>query len=148
MSSINCLIGDIVSGFVRTEFLLSQIFSEMGLTKGKLDFFADGRTERKLDKIRLKLVESNLMNKEDYISLVDTYNELRKHRNSVVHSLVLTNASDQNDFLFHNYQLVNGEILNKTLQYKMSDLENIKVDLRNLHNKFYVLHFDKVKDVR
>lgn len=143
MSNINCLIGDIVNGFIRTEFLLSKIFSNIGLTKGELDFFADGQTERKLTRIRKKLIESETPKKESYVSLIDGYNKLRNHRNNVVHSLVLTNMDDKDDFMFHNYQLVGGVIMNKTTRYKTSDLEKIKTDLKDIHNKFYILHFDK-----
>ncbi len=141
ISKINCLIGDIVSGFVRTEFLLSQILYEIGFRETRINFFANGRIEEKLSKIRLEFEESNIEERLKYISLIDQLDKLRKKRNIVVHSLVLTNVHDNHNHIFHNYRLIKGNIENNTIQFNTSDLENIHAEICDLHNAFYILHF-------
>ncbi|QSE97212.1 hypothetical protein [Fulvivirga lutea] len=141
MSKLNCLIGDIISGFVRTEFILSQILSELGFRENRIDFFADSRTEKKLQSIRKEFEESELPKKHQFIGLIDELDELRKKRNIVVHSLVLTNVEDRDNHMFHNYQKIKGGILNKTTQFNTSDLENIHVEIREIHNALHTLHW-------
>lgn len=140
MPKLNCLIGDIVSGFVRTEFILSQIFSELGLRDNRIDFFADSRTEKKLQSIRLELEKSKLSKKYEFISLIDELDELRKKRNIVVHSLVLTDVQDPDNHMFHNYQKIKGGILSKTTQFNSSDLESIHFKIIEIHNAFLTLY--------
>ena len=127
---INCIIGEIVSGFVRTEFILSQILSELGFREDQIDFFADSRTEKKIQSIKKEFEQSDLSNKHEFIGLIDDLDELRKKRNIVVHSLVLTNVSDQDNHIFHNYMKIKTGILNKTTEFNTSDLENIHVEIR------------------
>ena len=146
MSKLNYLIGDIVNGFVRTEFILSQILSELGFREDRIDFFADGRTEKKLQSIRKEFEESELPKKHQFIRLIDELDELRKKRNIVVHGLVLTNIEDRDNHMFHNYQKIKGIILNKTTQFKTSDLENIHVEIREIHNALYTLHWGEQSD--
>tara|TARA_Y100000588_G_C13700525_1_gene688441 strand:- start:153 stop:590 length:438 start_codon:yes stop_codon:yes gene_type:complete len=141
MSELNCLIGDIVSGFVRTEFILSQILSELGFREDRIDFFADSRTEKKLKSIRIELERSELPKRHEYIGLINELDELRKKRNIVVHSLVLTNAGNSNHYMFHNYQKVKGGILNKTTQFNTSDLKNIRIKIQEIHNSLSTLHW-------
>lgn len=143
MSKLNCLIGDIISGFVRTEFILSQILSELGFRENRIDFFADSRTEKKLQSIRKEFEQSDLSNKNEFIGLIDELNELREKRNIVVHSLVLTNVSNPDNHMFHNYQKIKMGILNKTTEFNTSDLENIRVGIRDIHNSLYNLQWGK-----
>lgn len=141
MSKLNCLIGNIVSGFVRTEFILSQILSELGFRNDRIDFFADSQTEKKLRTIRVELENSCIANKYEFMRLIDELDELRKERNIVVHSLVLTDMEDQNSHMFHSYQKIKGGILNKTTLYGTSDLENLQKKICEIHNALYNLHF-------
>ena len=141
MPELNCLIGNIVSGFVRTEFILSQILSELGFRDNRIDFFADSRTEKKLQSIRMEFEKSELPKKHEFIGLIDELDELRKKRNIVVHSLVLTNVEDSDNHMFHNYQKIKGGILNKTTQFNTSDLKNIHIEIREIHNSLYTLHW-------
>ncbi len=143
MSKLNCLIGDIISGFVRTEFILSQILSELGFRNNRIDFFADSRTEKKLKDIRSEFEESDLLNKHEFIALIDELDELREQRNIVVHSLVLTEIGNHDNHIFHNYQRLKTGILNKTRQYKTSDLIHLQKELIRVHNGFHELHFSK-----
>lgn len=143
MKKLNCLIGDIISGFVRTEFTLSQILTELGFRNDRIDFFADSRTEKKLKDIREEFDKSNLYNKHEFIALIDELDELREQRNIVVHSLVLTEIGNHDNHMFHNYQKFKTGILNKSRQFRISDLVQLKEDLVRVHNCFYELHFGK-----
>lgn len=143
MSKLNCLIGEIICGFVRTEFILSQILSELGFREDRIDFFADSRTEKKLQSIRREFEQSNLPNKHEFIGLIDELDELRKKRNIVVHSLVLTSVSDPDNHMFHNYQKIKTGDLNKTTEFNTSDLEIIHVEIRDIHNSLYNLQWGK-----
>jgi len=143
MSKLNCLIGDIISGFVRTEFILSQILSELGFREDRIDFFADSRTEKKLQSIRKEFEQSKLPKKHEFIGLIDELDELRKKRNIVVHSLVLTNVNNPDNHMFHNYQKIKTGILNKTTEFNTSDLENIHVGIREIHNSLCNLQWGK-----
>jgi len=143
MPKLNCLIGDIISGFVRTEFILSQILSELGFREDRIDFFADSRTEKKLQSIRKEFEQSEMLNKHEFIGLIDELDELRKKRNIVVHSLVLTNVNIPDNHMFHNYQKIKTGILNKTTEFNTADLENIHVGIREIHNSLYHLQWGK-----
>ena len=142
MSQLNCLIGDIVSGFVRTEFILSQILSELGLRDTRIEFFAESPMKKKLMKIRKDFENSHIEIKYKYIELIDKLSEVNEKRNIVVHGLVLKNAQDHDDYIFHNYQKFNGETSDKTTLFKTSDLENIHREIIDIHNALYKLHFD------
>lgn len=80
VSKLNCLIGDIISGFVRTEFILSQILSELGFRDNRIDFFADSRTEKKLLSIQKEFEISDIANRHEFIRLIDELDELRKKK--------------------------------------------------------------------
>ena len=99
MSNLNCLIGEIVCEFVRTEFILSQILSELGFRNSRVDFFADSQTERKLKLIRMEFEKSELPEKHKFIDLIDEFDRLRIKRNIVVHSLVLTSIENKHNHM-------------------------------------------------
>ena len=80
-------------------------------------------------------------NKYDFIGLIDELDELRKKRNIVVHSLVLTNVSNPDNFMFHNYQKIKEGVLNKSTEFNTSDLENIQNEIREIHNSLYNLQW-------
>lgn len=112
MSNLNCLIGDIVYGFVRIEFVLSQILSELGFRDNQIDFFAESQTKRKLEAIRSQFLCSEIDNKDEFVKLIDELNDIRNLRNIVVHSLPLTNIQNANNHMFHNYQKTRDKIIN------------------------------------
>src|SRR5690606_38692158 len=112
-----------------------------GFRNDRIDFFADSQTEKKLRTIRVELENSCIANKYEFMRLIDELDELRKERNIVVHSLVLTDMEDQNSHMFHSYQKIKGEILNKTTLYGTSDLEVLQKKICEIHNAFYNLHF-------
>lgn len=143
MVKIYCLIGKIVSGFVRTEYLLSQIVSDIGLRKLRTDFFSDGRTSVKLLELIQELSKSDIPKKEDYILLIRRFDEIREDRNMIVHSLVLTNVVDESEFMFHNYLKTKGTVLNKSKRYTKSDLKKIHIEIIEIHNKLVTLHFEE-----
>lgn len=141
MPKLNCLIGDIIMGFVRVEFILSQILFDIGLKDNKLDFFADGQTEKKLKSIHEELTKTQLPNKKEFIQLIEELDELRMKRNVIVHSLVLTNMKDDNNHMFHNYLKIKGSIINKTTEFNTSDLEDIHSEIIRINNSIYELHY-------
>ncbi len=143
MAKLNCLIGDIIGGFVRTEFMLSQILSELDLRNHRIDFFANSQTGKKIKDILKELENSDISNRSDFIYLIDKLDKLREKRNIVVHSLVLTNSKDNDEYLFHNYNKKGDKILDKTTKFSTSDLEEIHTDIRDIHNKLYKLHYEK-----
>lgn len=141
MLKIDCIIGEVVSGFVRTEYLLSQIATELGHNEYRTDFFADGRTSIKINQLIKFISLSDIVKKPNYIALLEEFDSLREERNMIVHSLVLTNVSDKNEFMFHNYLKTKDGMLNKSKHYNMSDLDEIKERIMEVHNGLVTLHF-------
>ena len=88
MPKLNCLIGDIITAFVRIEFILSQISYELGFRDNRIEFFADSQTNAKIKSMRLDFEKSQFPKKYEFIDLIDKLDELRNKRNIVVHSLV------------------------------------------------------------
>ena len=142
MSSLNCLIGEIVSGFVRTDFLISQIVYELQLTGSRTAFFADIRTRQKFNDIKSKISKSVHPKKSEFIELLDQLDAIREKRNVIVHSLVLSEVGNDGNFSFHNYQQVRQGVVNKTEFYTLDDLEGIRDQVVSIHNAFYILHFE------
>ncbi|WP_152536832.1 hypothetical protein [Cellulophaga geojensis] len=105
----------------------------------KIDFFADSNTGQKIKNIKKELKNSSLSNRYEFIKLINNLDELREKRNIIVHSLVLSNS---NDHLFHNYLRLKGEIVNKTTQFSTSDLEGINIEVCNVHNALFKLHYN------
>ncbi len=141
MEKISNLIGETVIRFVSIEFALSNIFFELGFSKEKLKLFANSQTSRKLNSFISKLNKSELKNKQEYISIIEKFNKLREERNIIVHSLVLRNADNEENFMFNNYTSFGGEIKNTSKQYNLKDIEKLILQLHEIEKDLYQLHF-------
>lgn len=138
---LDTLVGKIVYGFVRTEFILSQMLFEMGMREEGVSFFAEQPISEKLKKLKLEVQESMQTSKnEEFISLIDKFLELNDKRNVVVHSLVLQSTNENKLYRFFKYRKVKGRHVERVIQdYTLKDLEGINDEITKLHNDFYVL---------
>ncbi len=135
----NCLIGEIISGFVRTEFLLSDILGELLGDYEKFDFFAESRTAQKLNDAKNAFAKSGHAQKELFIELLERFDQLREKRNTVVHSLALSNQNE--DYIFHSYRNSKEGVTRTTQRYNTAQLRGIVNEIVAIHNGFYKLHF-------
>jgi hypothetical protein len=142
MAKIECIIGKIVGGFVRTEYLLSQIVSELGLTKYRTHFFADYQTSQKLKRVIEKFRTSEIKNKEKFVNLIRSFDNLREQRNIIVHGLVLVNTSNEHEYKFHSYLETKEGIKDKSKIYSLNNLLEIEKEIIQIHNDLVELHFN------
>lgn len=146
MTLLETLIGQIVSSFVRTDFMLSHVAHKIGKTQNYLEFFADPSTGGKTSSL-LKYIKihSSQIDSADYlVSIIEEFDILRIHRNQVVHSLILVNTSDENEFMAYKYYLKNGVIERNNQGYTRDELEQLKIKISEVHNKLYEYNYSKL----
>lgn len=143
MPKIECIIGKIVGGFIRTEYLLSQIASHLDISKSKTHFFANYQTAKKINALIKKISNSEINNKELYTTLLEGFNKVREERNTVVHGLFLVNVSNENEYKVHSYLENKNSIIDKSRIYTFNDLLEIERKIIQIHNDLFNLHFNK-----
>lgn len=65
----------------------------------------------------------------------DHFNELRKMRNIVIHSIILKNISDDNDYILFNYKKEkNGSVKQIVKNFSTDDFNQLDKKIIEVHN--------------
>ena len=142
MSNVECPIGKVISGFVSTEFLISQIAYELEVTNSRMDFFAEMSAANKIKNLLLDFSKLEIRNKQLYINLIKEFDALRIERNTIAHGLILTNVGDNDEYKFHNYLKKGQVVIDRSKHYNSSDLVTIEKKIIDIHNRLFSIHFE------
>lgn len=148
MTELYQILGQVTYSFSRIDFLLSSIAFDFGLTESPYHYFANSRFEDKLNKFNSqiceKIVDSNFVN--DIDNWVKRLQDLRMKRNTLVHSIVLSNSDNKEDMIFYNYRFDKKELVRDFQQYTLTELKDLNLEFVNVHNDGYTL-FNKIKSI-
>lgn len=136
---LHCLIGKIVVGFVRTEFILSEILFDFGFETDGINFFSEVRTGYKLMKVKDVISDSNVSFREDFVKLIEKFRELNEIRNIVVHGLALESTGKSGDYRFYKFTKNANGVKRVIGSYSFAELEKTQSDLVELHNSLVLL---------
>jgi len=141
--SFDLIKGKIISGYVRTEFLLSDISYRLGIVKeSKLHFFANPRTNKKIKNLKDEFYNSDIKNKDLYIKILNRFDKIRIERNNLTHSIFLSDINDRKNIISFNYRTGKEGLINEIGQYRFSDFEDLNKKIISLHNDLYLLYFE------
>lgn len=142
MQNLDCIIGKVISGFISTEFLISQIAHEIGIRDSRMDFFAEMSAAKKIEELLKDFSKLDIENKYLYIDLIKEFDVLRIERNMIAHSLILTRVGNDDEYKFHNYNIKKGKyIIDNSKHYNNSDLIAIEKRIIDVHNRLFDVHF-------
>lgn len=146
MADLDCIIGSITRGFVRTEHLISVIGHHFEFYADRYGFFAQINTAIKLKTIKESFEKSAVANKEDYAALIERFDELRLKRNKMVHGIIHTDMHDSEHHIVHHYSTKKGEVRLKVGEFRTSELTAVKTGIIEVHNALHELFFlgDKI----
>lgn len=134
-------IGKISYAYSRTDFLLSNIAFDFGIAETPYNFFANGNFEKKVSRFK-EAIDNSVKDKalaRRFNDWLVTLDDLRKKRNSILHSIVLGNASDANDLIFYNYRFDKAGLQRDFGRYTIDDLKALSQTFVDTHNAGYLL---------
>ncbi|MCG9910339.1 MAG: hypothetical protein MH137_03480 [Flavobacteriales bacterium] len=149
MTELYQILGQITFSFSRIDFLISSVAFDFGLTESPYIYFANSRFEEKLnnfnDELSIQFKNPDFINEVN--SWVSRLQELRKKRNNLTHSIILSNIKDGEDLVFYNYRLNKKVLVREVNYYSLTDLKNLNNDFIKAHNDGFTL-FTKLKDAK
>jgi len=129
------LIGNITYSFTLIDFLISYFAVDLEIVESPYEFFAINSFESKIKKLKNKaaLINDNEM-KLKFIKWIENLDKLRKKRNSVIHSIILKNTQDSDEYRLFNYKKNGMEIFREIKKYETVDFTRLNQELINAHN--------------
>lgn len=146
MTELYQILGQVTYSFSRIDFLLSSIAFDFGLEESPYHYFANSRFEDKLNKFNNQISEK--FSDPEIIIEIGTWikrlQNLREKRNTLVHSIVLSNADNKEDMMFYNYRLDKKDLVRDFQRYSLTELKDLNLEFVNAHNDGYTL-FNKIR---
>jgi hypothetical protein len=146
MTELYQILGQVTYSFSRIDFLLSSIAFDFGLTESPYHYFANSRFEDKLNKFNNQISEK--FSDPEIVSEIGTWINrlqiLREKRNTLVHSIVLSNANNKEDMMFYNFRLDKKDLVKDFQHYSLTELKDLNLEFVNVHNVGYTL-FNKIR---
>jgi hypothetical protein len=101
-----------------------------------LSFFSILNTEEKIKQLCKRVNNlSDKRTKKLLLEWFDHFNELRKMRNIVIHSIILKNISDDNDYILFNYKKEkNGSVKQIVKNFSTDDFNQLDKKIIEVHN--------------
>lgn len=148
MTELYKILGQVTYSFSRIDFLLSSVSFNLGLTESPYQHFANSRFEDKLNKFNGQVRDK--FTDPDVIKEIDTWvkriQNLREKRNTLVHSIVLSNIENKDDLIFYNYRLEKKRVVRDFQRYTLTELNDLNLEFVNAHNDGYIL-FNKIMPI-
>lgn len=132
-------LGNICYSFGKIHFLISNISVQLGLTNSYQQFYALTNFEKKIKNLRetaIKAIVDQSVSSE-LITILDKLEELRTIRNKFVHSIIQTNVSDHDQFVFYNFINKADKIETQISHYSINDIEKLNNDFIQVYNDIY-----------
>ena len=149
MTELYQILGQVTYSFSRIDFLISGIAFDFGFTDSPYLYFANSRFEEKLKHFNTELLKQ--FKNPDTVNEIDTWvsilQDLRKKRNNLTHSIILSNMDNHDDMVFYNYRLDKKILVREVNRYSLTDLKNLNMDFIKAHNDGFIL-FTELKDAR
>lgn len=139
-------LGRISYSFSSIDFVISNIAVKIGIVKTYPEFYAITSAEKKIKKLREnanRLTDVNI--KERLTSWLDNLDELREKRNLVIHSIIMKNMSDDNDYRLHNFKKTQDGIERIIETFTTNDFELLDKQLIEVHNIGFEI-LEKIKN--
>jgi len=134
------ILGRITFLFSKIDFIISNIAVELGIVDSYPEFYAITSAEKKIKRLREKAFElSNLKIKKPILIWLDNLDELREKRNMVIHSIIMKNVSDDNDYRLHNFKKEKNGIQRIVEIYTSKDFVQLDNELIAVHNSGFKL---------
>ncbi len=130
------VLGRITYSFSNIDFLMSNIATNLQITNNPYQFFAISNFKKKIETLRRRseVIQSRKI-KSEFINWLQNLDELREKRNTVVHSIILTNAANKNEFKLYNYRKSDTEIISEINDFTSQDFYKLDKDLVELYNE-------------
>jgi hypothetical protein len=144
MDNLTFKIGKITEAFVRIDFIVSNIAYLIKYKDSEYHFFADTHTGAKINSLIKYLTDNKQVKFSNEIcNCLKELDQLRIDRNKIVHSLILTNAQDDTEFMRHHFMIKDNELYRDFCTFKITDLDNLHDRFVGLNNKL-ILIIDKI----
>ena len=134
------VLGKVSFHFTKIDFLCCNIAVELGMYQTPYELFALQSVADKITRVK-KYVETNLSREErkKLIRWLSRFDDLRKERNRVEHSIILSDSQSPATYMVFGYQLKNNKI-EKTTQHVTEEwFSNLELELRTVNNQGYEL---------
>jgi hypothetical protein len=145
MDELFRIIGQITYSFTRIEFLLSNIATDLNIVPTTTKFFAEA-ADQKIQKIMAKAI--TIKNEEIRNELVDCLNridKLRINRNDIIHSLIMKNVGNGDEYNLFNY---NRKGDRKIKKYTTLDFKKVNDEFVQIHNQCWECWIKITKEVK
>ena len=134
------ILGKITFSFSKIDFVISNLAVELGLVDSYPEFYSITSAERKIKQLREKANELPQPKiKSQVLTWLDNIDRLREKRNMVIHSIILKNMSDENDYRLYNFKKDENGIQRIIETYTTEDFEQLDNDLIEVHNSGFCL---------
>jgi glycosylphosphatidylinositol transamidase (GPIT) subunit GPI8 len=123
-------LGKISYRFSSIDFLISNIAVDLGLSESPYEFYARTNFEKKIKDLKRGIENINCHKlKSKFLERTENLDEKRKKRNSVVHSIILRNSQDKNDFRLYNYKKTPNGLSREILEFNSMDFVRLENEL-------------------
>ena len=128
-------LGKISYSFSRIDFLISNIAVEVDLTKSPYEFYAEMNFAEKIKKLNTGIEKIKCLQlRNSFLEWTKILDDIRRKRNSVVHSIILRNSQDKNDFRLFNYKKTSNGLSKDVLEFNTTDFIRLENDLVQINN--------------
>lgn len=142
MNELYPILGQITYSYSRIDFLISYMAYDFGMTESPYMCFAKSKFEKKIDllneRINKQIEKIELI--REFEAWTSKLHELRETRNNLLHSLILTNSENKNDFMFYNYRFDKSSNLIRVFNhYNIADLKELNQNYIDIYNEGFKL---------
>ncbi len=136
------ILGKITFSFSRIDFIISNLAVALGLVDSYPEFYIITSAEKKIKQLKKKANEFPKPNiKCQVLNWLENIDKLREKRNMVIHSIILNNMSDENDYRLYNFKKDQNGIQSIIVIYTTEDFEQLGNDLIEVLNSgFHLLN--------
>ena len=117
------------------DFLISNIAVDLGLAKSPYDFYAEMNFANKIKKLDIGIAKIKCIElRNRFLEWTKILDGIRIKRNSVVHSIILRNSQDDNDFRLYNYKKTSIRLSKEVLEFNSLDFIGLENDMVQINN--------------
>lgn len=130
------ILGRITYSYSRIDFLISHIATDLGIATNPYQFYSGTRFDKKIESLKTgaKKITSDEARVE-FFDWLDKLDGLRQERNTVIHSIILKNSEDDNEYRLFNYRKSGDQVVSEIYDYSTDDLKRVDKELIDAHNK-------------
>lgn len=132
------ILGKLTLHYSKVQFLAANMAKQMGMVDNPYVFFAKSDEKGKITSMRNAahgLADPKI--KKAMLEWLNSFDLLRKERNLVMHSIILKNSQQPDDYMMYSYQIQDGKLDHTHIHYTSDLFRELEKRLTDVHNTGY-----------